>query len=68
MTRSYLRVDYQKGKLKKAPEVQEATDVSASRVSETGEHFGVILPGGDLESGVRRKQDAEATAAATPKA
>jgi hypothetical protein len=68
VTRSYLRVNHHKGTFKKAPDVQEATDVAASRVSETGEHFGVTLPGSELESGLRRKQDAEAAAAATPKA
>jgi hypothetical protein len=68
ITRSYLRVDYEKGQFKKAPDVQEATDVPASRAAETGEHFGAVLPQGDLESGVRRKQQAEANAAATPRA
>ncbi|HYI37766.1 MAG TPA: PRC-barrel domain-containing protein [Thermoleophilaceae bacterium] len=68
ITRSYLRVSYEKGALKKAPDVQPATDAPASTVTETGEHFGAVLPAGELESGVRRKQQAEANAAATPSA
>lgn len=66
--RSYLRVAYDKGMFKKAPDVNEATDVAASAAAETGEHFGARLPGGELESGVRRKQSAEAAAASTPEA
>jgi len=68
ITRSYLRVKFDKKAFKKAPQVQEAADAPAATVAETGEHFGVVLPPGDLESGVRRKQQAEATAAATPRA
>ena len=68
ITRSYLRVNYEKAAFKKAPDVQAATDAPAATTADTGEHFGAMLPAGELESGVRRKQDAEAAAAATPNA
>ena len=68
ITRSYLRVSYEKAMFKKAPEVQEATDVPSSAAADTAEHFGASLPPGELQSGARRKQQAEATAAATPRA
>ncbi len=68
ITRSYLRVDFEKAAFKKAPEVQEATDAPAATTADTNEHFGARLPSGELESGIRRKQVADAAAAATPKA
>lgn len=68
VTRSYLRVNHAKGSLKEAPDVQGATDLASSTVAEASEHYGVALPGGELESGARRKAQAEVAAAAQPEA
>jgi hypothetical protein len=55
-------VDHAKNMLKKAPDVQAGTDLATSTVAEAAEHYGVTLPGGELESGARRKQLADADA------
>jgi PRC-barrel domain protein len=68
VTRSYLRVNHAKETFKAAPDVQAVTDLATSTVTDASEHFGVALPGGELESGARRKQVAEAAAAAQPEA
>lgn len=68
VTRAYVRVNHAKDSLKAAPDVQASTDLATSTVTEASEHYGVTLPGGELESGARRKQQAEAAAAAQPEA
>ena len=65
VTRSYLRVAHAKDSLKEAPDVQAESDLASSTVLDAAAHYDATLPNGELESGLRRKQAAEASDPAT---
>ena len=62
VTRSYMRISHTKDSLKHAPDVQPSTDLASSTVGEAASHYGASLPSGELESGMRRRQAADAPA------
>jgi len=62
VTRTYMRISHSKDTLKHSPDVQPATDLASSTVSEAADHYGASLPSGELESGARRQQSADAAA------
>ena len=62
VTRSYMRISHSKDSLKGAPDVQPSTDLASTTVDEAASHYGASLPGGELESAMRRRQAAESAA------